>query len=177
MKLKLEIAALLIWMISITSCTGTSNDNAAKTEKISTGSNDGKAAVETLPAFALQDVNGKMVNLQSLNGKKLFVNLWASWCPPCRRELPSIEKLARSVDSSKVSFVLISLDDNIEKAKDYILSKKLTLPVYFPMENLPGIFNVGSIPTTFIFNENGELLQRVDGGEDYNRNEYKRLFK
>lgn len=46
-----------------------------------------------LPAFAMKDMQGRDVNLQSLKGKKVFVNLWASWCPPCRTEMPSIEKL------------------------------------------------------------------------------------
>ena len=131
----------------------------------------------TLPAFTVQDVNGNTINLQSLKGKKVFVNLWASWCPPCRREMPSIEKLAKSVDKSKVTFVLLSLDDHFDKAKAFAKKQQLSLPVYYPAENLPALFNVQGIPTTFIFDEGGTLFQRVDGGDNYDTEEYRKLFR
>ncbi len=145
-----------------------------QTTDISTGqamsSND-------LPAFTMQDVSGNVVTMQNLKGKKLFVNLWASWCPPCKREMPSIEKLYKSADTSKASFVLLSLDDDFDKAKKYITSAKLQLPVYYPAENLPSIFNVQSIPTTFLFDENGKLLKRIEGAENYNTDEYRNILK
>ena len=131
----------------------------------------------TLPAFAVQDVNGNTINLQSLKGKKVFVNLWASWCPPCRREMPSIEKLAKSVDKDKVVFVLLSLDDNFDKAKAFAKKQQLSLPIYYPVENLPALFNVQGIPTTFIFDENGNLFQRIDGGDQYDTESYRRLLQ
>lgn len=130
-----------------------------------------------LPTFAMEDMNGNTINLQSLKGKKLFVNLWASWCPPCRAEIPSIEKLYHGLDTNKVAFVLLSLDDTYNKAKKFAASKKMHLPFYYPAETLPDLFNVQAIPTTFIFNENGELVKRIDGGEDYNTKEYKSLLQ
>lgn len=130
-----------------------------------------------LPSFAVQDVDGNTVNLQSLKGKKVFVNLWASWCPPCRREMPSIEKLAKSVDKNKVAFVLLSLDDNFEKAKAFTTRQRLSLPIYYPAENLPALFQVQGIPTTFIFNETGTLITRIDGGDDYDTEVYRKLLR
>ena len=130
-----------------------------------------------LPVFSIQDVSGKALNLQSFKGKKVFVNLWASWCPPCRREMPSIEKLALSIDTSKVIFVMLSLDDNFDKARAFIKKQKLQLPIYYPAENLPALFNVQSIPSTFIFDEKGELLQRIDGGDDFNTEVYRALLQ
>lgn len=117
-----------------------------------------------LPSFTVQNINGRSINLQSFKGKKVFVNLWASWCPPCRREIPSIEKLSQSVDTGKVVFIMLSLDDNFDKAKKFIQNQKLKLPVYYPAESLPELFNVQGIPVTFIFNENGELIKRIEGG-------------
>lgn len=137
----------------------------------------GQAMSNDLPAFTMQDVSGNVVTLQNLKGKKLFVNLWASWCPPCKREMPSIEKLYQSADTSKAAFVLLSLDDDFEKAKKYVTSAKLQLPVYYPAENLPSLFNVQSIPTTFIFDENGKLVKRIDGSENYNTDEYRNILK
>lgn len=130
-----------------------------------------------LPALTMQDINGKPVNLQNFKGKKVFVNLWASWCPPCRREMPSIEKLYQSVDTNQVAFVMLSLDDEFEKGKKYVTSNKISLPIYYPGEYLPALFNVQGIPATFIFNENGELIKRVDGSDDYNTAYYKNLLQ
>lgn len=130
-----------------------------------------------LPSFTVQDINGRSINLQSFKGKKVFVNLWASWCPPCRREMPSIEKLSQSVDTGKVVFIMLSLDDNFYKAKKFIQNQKLKLPVYYPAESLPDLFNVQGIPVTFIFNENGELIQRIEGGDDYYSKRYRNMLK
>lgn len=131
----------------------------------------------SLPSFTVQDVNGNGVNLNSFKGKKVFVNLWASWCPPCRAEMPSIEKLYHSVDSSKVAFVMLALDNDFEQSKQFIKKQGLNLPVYYPTENLPQLFNVQGIPATFIFNEQGKLIQRIDGGDDYDTDRYRELLK
>jgi len=129
-----------------------------------------------LPAFAVLDINGAEVNLQSFAGKKVFLNLWATWCPPCRAEMPEIEKLYKAADKNKVAFLMVSLDDNFEKAKKYVKRKKLDLPIYYPLGALPELFQVQGIPTTFIFNEQGELLQQVEGAANYNTPEYRRFF-
>lgn len=129
-----------------------------------------------IPSFTILDINGAKVNLQSVAGKKIFVNLWATWCPPCRAEMPQIEKLYRAADKNKAAFLLISLDDNFEKAKKFVKRKKLDLPIYYPLDSLPELFQVQGIPATFIFNEQGELVQQVEGGANYNTPEYRRFF-
>ena len=131
----------------------------------------------TLPSFSLLDLNDQAIELQQFRGKKVFVNLWATWCPPCRREMPSIEKLLKTIDTSKVAFVMISLDDQFDKAKKYIRKQQLNLPVYYPAQQLPALFNVDGIPSTFIFDEHGQLIRHVEGSEDYNTDAYRTLLK
>jgi thiol-disulfide isomerase/thioredoxin len=143
---------------------------------------ESKAMVAThnnagLPSFTVHDVNGNVINLNNFKGKKVFVNLWASWCPPCRAEMPSIEKLYQSVDTGKVAFVMLALDNDFEQSKQFVKKQGLNLPVYYPTENLPQLFNVQGIPTTFIFNEQGALIQRIDGGDDYDTDRYRELLK
>jgi thiol-disulfide isomerase/thioredoxin len=135
------------------------------------------SATAMLPSFTVQDIHGNIINMQGLKGKKIFVNLWASWCPPCKREMPSIEKLYHSVDTNKVKFLLVSFDDQFELAKKYVSSKKINLPIYYPTENPPALFNVQGIPATFIFNENGELIKQIEGMENYDSKEYRTLFQ
>lgn len=178
------ILAAAVMAVSLAACT---NDNTGEEEQQASEvqqqtSTDDHAAAATpsataLPAFTVQDINGQTVNLQSFKGRKVFVNLWASWCPPCRREMPSIQKLAQSVDTSKVTFVMLSLDDDFNKAKNFVQKQKLALPIYYPGENLPALFNVQGIPTTFIFDERGELIRRIDGGDDYDTNKYREILR
>jgi thiol-disulfide isomerase/thioredoxin len=174
------VIASAFFILSLVSCNNnqkTGADVTSAEQQQSNTDNNMATAAELLPAFSVQDMNGNIVNLQSLKGKKLFVNLWASWCPPCKREMPSIEKLYHSVDSSKVKFLLVSFDDRFEHAKKYVSSKKLNLPIYYPAENPPALFNVQGIPATFIFDEKGELIKRIDGSENYDTREYKALLQ
>jgi thiol-disulfide isomerase/thioredoxin len=76
----------------------------------------------------------------------------ATWCPPCRAEIPSIENLASKVDKEKAVFIMLSLDENFEVAKKFAKSENLKVPVYYPAEKLPALFNTDGIPATFILN-------------------------
>lgn len=167
------MAGLLLPLLVVAGCSQNENNQTTKGKTSIPGS---KKERVMMPSFNMQDVRGNTINLANLKGKKVFVNLWASWCPPCRREMPSIENLANAVDTNKAVFVMLSLDDNFEKAKNFIGKENLNLPVYYPAENLPALFNVESIPSTFIFNENGELIKRVDGAENYNSVQFRILL-
>lgn len=129
----------------------------------------------TMPNFLMQDVNGKKVNLLDLKGKKVFVNLWATWCGPCRREMPSIESLYKKVNGKAV-FVMLSLDDDFGKAINYGKTSRLTLPLYYPATNLPQLFSVDGIPATFIFDEKGNLIKRLEGSMNYDTEEFLKLL-
>lgn len=130
-----------------------------------------------LPILNMKDIDGNAVNLQSLKGKKVFVNLWASWCPPCRAEMPSIQSLQQTVNKDKAVFVMLSLDESFDKAKQYINSSKIKLPFYYPAGNLPSLFNVPGIPATFIFDEQGKLIRKIEGGSDYDSDEFRNLLQ
>lgn len=130
----------------------------------------------SMPSLMIQDVNGNISSIKNLKGKKVFVNLWASWCPPCRREMPSIEKLYKSTDTGKVSFIMLSMDDDFGKAKKFIKEEKMILPIYSITGSIPDLFDVMSIPATFIFDEHGDLIKKVDGMDDYNTDEYRKIL-
>jgi thiol-disulfide isomerase/thioredoxin len=123
--------------------------------------------VDRLPAFMMMDASGKRVDLRSFKGKKVFVNLWATWCPPCRAEMPSIMDLSNKVDKERAVFVMLSLDENFNVAKDFAKARDLDLPVYYPAEQIPELFQTEVIPATFIFDENGSLIKQNNGADDY----------
>lgn len=130
-----------------------------------------------LPSFNMKNSLNQVVDLAAFRGKKVFVNLWATWCPPCRAEIPSIEKLAAKTDRSKTEFVMLSLDDNFEKAKTYAANNSMKLPVYYPAANLPQLFVTDGIPMTVIFNEKGEVVFNQVGSADYDTKVFLDLLK
>ncbi|MBK0402631.1 TlpA family protein disulfide reductase [Adhaeribacter sp. BT258] len=120
--------------------------------------------------FLLQDLNGKTIKFSSLQNKVIFLNIWATWCPPCVAEMPGIQRLYEKVGSNqKIAFVMLSVDQaGAEKVKKFITKKGYTFPVYLPASNLPEAFQTRSIPTTFILSKDGKIAARHDGMADYN---------
>ena len=164
----------MVFVAAVYSC---NNSNAEKAQETNTPKTTTVSpAAVSLPAFKIIDLKGRAFNLADFKGKKIFVNLWASWCPPCRAEIPSIEKLYSKIDKNKAAFVMLSLDNNFATAALFATNNKLTTPVFYPAENLPAIFNVQGIPATFIFDETGKLIKRMEGGDDYDTAEYLKLF-
>ena len=119
--------------------------------------------------FELADLQGNTVRFESLRGKVVFMNVWATWCPPCIAEMPSIQKLYNSVDTSKIAFVMLSVDEGgQQKVKKFIDRKGYTFPVYMPLSGIPAAFQSSAIPTTFILSPEGTLVARQEGMANYN---------
>ncbi len=98
-------------------------------------------------------------------GEILFLNFWATWCPPCVEEMPSIEKLYNRF-KGRITFACIS-DDSIDKLRAFRDANRLTVPIYHIENPPPDEFGVRGIPTTFIISAKGEILQRHVGGADW----------
>lgn len=136
-----------------------------------------QATASALPSFRMRNGRGEIVDLAQFRGKKVFVNLWATWCPPCRAEIPSIESLGTKTDPGKVEFVMLSLDDNFDKAKTYAANNNMKLPVYYPASDLPQLFVTDGIPMTVIFNEKGEILFNEVGSANYDTKRFQDMLK
>ncbi len=117
-----------------------------------------------LPLYTL---DGHPANLRQFRGKVVLVNLWASWCPPCLAEMPGLQALYQKTDTAKVAFVLISLDENPNKARALLKKRGYTLPVFFPAAPLPAPFDSPSIPATVILTPTGRVADRHSGMADY----------
>jgi thiol-disulfide isomerase/thioredoxin len=126
---------------------------------------------EAIPAeawsFPLVDFAGNPVILEEFKGKVIFINAWATWCPPCVAEMPSIQSLYTQVGSDKVQFVMLSLDKSPVKARKFMEQKGYTFPSYFPQSHLPRFFHTQSIPTTWIIGADGTLVSKKLGMAQY----------
>ncbi|KPH14676.1 TlpA disulfide reductase family protein [Chryseobacterium sp. ERMR1:04] len=122
--------------------------------------------------------NGKKVSLKELKGKVVFVNLWATWCGPCVEEMPTINNLKNKFNgNSNIVFVLLDVEGNIAKSKKFMKGKNYDLPVYIAGKKIPSEYFQGAIPTTLIFNKNGELEANIKGGTDFDRPEVYEFLK
>jgi thiol-disulfide isomerase/thioredoxin len=129
--------------------------------------------------FTVKDLNGSKVDISQFKGKVIFLNLWATWCGPCRMEMPSIQSLYNKLDKDKVVFLMLSLDNEGSEAKivKYIKEKEFNFPVYTPNEFLPSQLKVSTIPTTFIVGKDGKIRDKKVGAENYDSDKFLEYMK
>ena len=129
--------------------------------------------------FSLRDLNGNVVDVNEFKGKTIFLNIWATWCGPCRVEMPSIQSLYSKVDQENIRFVMLSVDrrEDFEKIKNFVNEKNYTFPVYTPSGSLPDQLQVGSIPTTFVINPEGKIVSKEIGAANYDTPGFKEFLE
>ena len=125
--------------------------------------------------FQLVDTDDQPVQFHSFKGEVVFMNFWATWCPPCIAEMPDINNLYAEASDS-VRFVMISLDRNRQKAKDFVAQKGFDFPIYFMDSQLPSTYDVRSIPTTYVLSKEGQVKVENIGMAKYNSKKFKRLL-
>lgn len=113
--------------------------------------------------FTVTDKDGNTVELDDKKGKPIVVNFWASWCPPCRSEMPNFQSVY-ATHGKDVEFMMVNLTDGhnetVEKAKKYIADNGFTFPVYFDtLNNASRTYMIGSIPLTLFIDEYGQLVK------------------
>ena len=121
-----------------------------------------------LPNVSFRDGNGNVVDLVSLKGKVVFINFWATWCPPCIAEMPSINALyIKFKDNENVAFLMVDVDGNYQKSDNFMKKHHYTLQVLSPAIEIPLVFMQGAVPTTVILNKDGKMVYRQEGAADY----------
>jgi peroxiredoxin len=113
--------------------------------------------------FTLQDLQGNSWTLKDLRGKVALVNFWATWCPPCRKEMPDLEALGKRFRDQGLVILAIS-DEDATKVKPFIAEKQFTFPILLdPDRKVNKLFDVEGIPKTFIYDRQGRLAaQAID---------------
>lgn len=129
--------------------------------------------------FSMNLVNsrGEKVDMESLRGKVIFLNIWASWCPPCLAEMPGINQLYKDVDKDKVAFIMLSVDDDFSKAIKFHNKKSFDFDIYQAPKGLPSMYFSQSIPTTYIIDGAGNLALTHSGMGDFNTSDFKAFLK
>lgn len=123
-----------------------------------------------IEAVAFSDVNGKPIDFSQYKGKVVMVNMWATWCPPCVRELPAIERLATKFKADEFALLPISIDaGGKQQVQSFLTSLGMANfnSYYDPKQNLGQVFPLDTIPATFILDQNGQLIAFVRSFVDW----------
>ena len=113
--------------------------------------------------FTLTDLEGKTWTLKSLQGKVVLVNFWATWCPPCRKEMPDLDALYQRFKDQ--GFVILAIsDEEAGKVKSFLAENKFSYPILLdPERKVNDLFRIGGIPKSFVYDRNGKLVaQSID---------------
>jgi peroxiredoxin len=173
------LAALLIWGIyDISHKNNISNDalgknnintkaKVDKTVKVNTGIEEGNLA----PDFELTTLDGKQVRLSDYRGKKVILNFWATWCPPCKEEVPDLEKFYSTYKDKGIVILGVNLtqaEKNQSAIKAFVKSYGITYTIPLDVKSLiSGIYQVSAIPTSYIIDSRGIISKKVVGPMDF----------
>lgn len=126
-----------------------------------------------LSAIKFKDVKGNVLSLADLKGKIIFLNFWATWCPPCLAEMPSINKFYEQYKNDEdVVFIMIDADGDFAKAQNYLNRKNYKFKVYTFASDIPKNIFAGSLPTTIVFDKKGRIAMNGVGPANYASKEF-----
>ena len=128
--------------------------------------------------FTLTGRDGSTLDFETLRGKVIFINMWATWCPPCVAEMPSIEDMYTNYkDNPNVVFALISFDKDPAKASNFVDKKDFSMPIYFPnATQIPKVYDSPGIPTTFVVNKEGYIAYKKIGMANYDSQSFAKMM-
>ena len=116
--------------------------------------------------WQLEDIDGKIFDFETTQNKVVLINFWATWCPPCIAEMPSLEKLYDDY-KDKIVFLFVSNEDEAKISK-FVTKNEYSFNVYRPISEYPKHFNVRSIPRTFLIDKKGNIVIDKTGASNWN---------
>ncbi len=121
------------------------------------------------PDFVLPGLDGREVRLSDYRGKVVFLNIWASWCSPCRQEMPSMQKLYEQLKGYDFEMLAVSIDaQGADVVRPFVNRSKLTFPVLLDTAgNIGRLYNTTGVPETFIIDRSGILVSKTIGAHNW----------
>jgi thiol-disulfide isomerase/thioredoxin len=125
----------------------------------------------------LLDKDGNQIDITEFRGKTLFINVWASWCGPCRIEMPYIQSLYDKVKAREdIEFLMVATDKDFSKSLQFVQTKKFTFPVYHAFEGLNSSMFTKSIPVTIIVNPEGKVVYYLNGTNNFDTDHFREFL-
>ena len=130
------------------------------------------------PEFMLKNLVGDTVALNTFQGKTILLNFWATWCLPCKEELPAMQKLYKELGSSGLEVVAISIDrGNSDRVKKYIDQYNLTFPILLdPGQEVRKSYFIMGLPTSYLIGADGRLKGFISGAREWDNPSSIKMF-
>ncbi|MFA7074500.1 MAG: TlpA disulfide reductase family protein [Endomicrobiaceae bacterium] len=134
------------------------------------------------PDFTLQDLNGQKVSLSDFKGKVVFIDFWASWCPPCRQSIPAVEKLYDEYKNNENVVILgINLNEDKSSVSKFIEKQKMNYKVLLSDKKVISNYKISGIPAFFLIDQKGDMYNKYVGyspdSEKFWNDDIKKLIK
>ena len=131
---------------------------------------------EEAPGFSTEDAAGNPVDFASFRGKLVMLNFWATWCPPCRLEMPSMERLYREFRDRGLEVVTVNFMESGEQVRAFAEEQKLTYPMLLDKEaEIAGRYGVMRLPVTVLVGREGEVIAKAIGFKDWYKDDIREL--
>lgn len=136
--------------------------------KVTPQQSTASASEQSAPDFTVQDAGGKSISFSSFQGRPVVLNFWASWCPPCKAEMPDYEKMYQQYASKGVVFMMVNMTDGsketVSTAQKFLKDNQYTFQAYFDVEGSASeTYGISSIPDSVFINKNGEIIGAYKG--------------
>jgi thiol-disulfide isomerase/thioredoxin len=135
---------------------------------------------EPMPAedFALSSLEGANVKLSDYRGKVVFLNFWATWCPPCRSEMPSMERLSLKLKAGGLEILAVDLQEPKDTVQKFVKDNGISFTVLLDSTGgVGGAWGAQSIPTTYLIDRKGAILARAIGAREWDSPDMVTLFE
>lgn len=131
-----------------------------------------------LPDFALDNLEGTSIPISTYKGKWILLNFWATWCPPCRAEMPGMNELQKAFGGEHFTFVAIDSQEEPATVREFIAREKYILPVLLDVDgSISATFGINSLPTTFLVDPQGLVQGGMIGSQNYDTPETRAFLK
>ena len=120
------------------------------------------------PTFSLSDLTGKKIQLKDYRGKLVFLNFFATWCSPCREEMPGMERLFRAYRDKGLVVLAVNMQQSAKTVRPFVQELKLSFPVLLDAEgSVSHDYGIRALPVSFLVGRDGNLLWRAMGGREW----------
>ena len=167
--MKWTVAAALVFFLAAPALGAADEGEADMPDRTKLGEFVPSSQPFTAPAISLADTNGHSVELSDLRGKLVLVNLWATWCEPCLREMPSLERLQSRL-GERIAVLAVSEDRGGNKTVEPFIAKLglKSVKIYIdPKSEVGHAFGARGLPTSFLIDREGKVLGRVEGAAEW----------
>lgn len=130
------------------------------------------------PAFVLTTIEGRSIDSNSLRGKVVLVNFWATWCGPCKEEMPALERLQESFGGKDFALLAVTTDQQLEGIRTFVRTLGLEFPILLDdTKDVSAAFGVRGLPTTVLIDRQGRLVGRAVGPRAWDNEESVALIR